>query len=157
MERIGISSSGESEQSDVETISSSDLTNYSFVSPTLYACRKQIVDSLMTEIYLFLDQHQGLRSRAGSTGSSNSQTARLSTGTPSSTPENKRKRGDSGDENETPEDGDSDGFKKPRMDSHSSPTSPLRFACPYYRRKSQKQQKHRSCAGPGWTSVHRVK
>jgi hypothetical protein len=31
------------------------------------------------------------------------------------------------------------------------------LACPYYKRNPKKHQKLRSCAGPGWSTVHRVK
>ncbi|KAF4821897.1 hypothetical protein CGCSCA5_v002799 [Colletotrichum siamense] len=32
-----------------------------------------------------------------------------------------------------------------------------RLACPFYRNSPEKHQKSRSCAGPGWLTVHRVK
>ena len=32
-----------------------------------------------------------------------------------------------------------------------------RFGCPFYQRNPEKHQYHRSCEGPGWEAVHRVK
>jgi len=32
-----------------------------------------------------------------------------------------------------------------------------RLACPYYKRNPQKYMGNRSCVGPGWTTVHRIK
>jgi hypothetical protein len=32
-----------------------------------------------------------------------------------------------------------------------------RFGCPFYQRNPEKHQFHRSCEGPGWEAVHRVK
>ncbi|KAI1214277.1 uncharacterized protein F4807DRAFT_455919 [Annulohypoxylon truncatum] len=32
-----------------------------------------------------------------------------------------------------------------------------KFACPYYKHDPRAHNKHRSCAGPGWTSLHRLK
>ncbi|OCL14041.1 hypothetical protein AOQ84DRAFT_66745 [Glonium stellatum] len=32
-----------------------------------------------------------------------------------------------------------------------------RFACPYFKRSPRKYQKVRSCPGPGWITVHRLK
>lgn len=32
-----------------------------------------------------------------------------------------------------------------------------KFACPYYKHDPRAHVKHRSCAGPGWTSLHRLK
>jgi hypothetical protein len=39
--------------------------------------------------------------------------------------------------------------------SSTAPTS--RFACPYFKRNAARHQAWRSCAGPGWDTVHRTK
>lgn len=33
----------------------------------------------------------------------------------------------------------------------------LRLSCPFFKRDPRKHTKHRSCAGPGWPTVHRIK
>jgi hypothetical protein len=39
--------------------------------------------------------------------------------------------------------------------SNAAPTA--RFACPYFKRNAARHQSWRSCAGPGWDTVHRTK
>ncbi|KAF4343380.1 hypothetical protein FBEOM_2678 [Fusarium beomiforme] len=48
--------------------------------------------------------------------------------------------------------GKSVGKKRPK----TSPTPP-RFACPFYKHDPERYETSRSCCGPGWESVHRVK
>ncbi|KAI6084588.1 hypothetical protein F4821DRAFT_261818 [Hypoxylon rubiginosum] len=38
-----------------------------------------------------------------------------------------------------------------------SPLTRRRFACPYFKRSPERYRHQRSCAGPGWPSVHRLK
>ncbi|KAI1410060.1 hypothetical protein F5Y13DRAFT_202682 [Hypoxylon sp. FL1857] len=54
--------------------------------------------------------------------------------------------GDEGD----PERGGSKRAKK-------EPESERKFACPFYKHDPKAHNKHRSCAGPGWASLHRLK
>lgn len=54
---------------------------------------------------------------------------------------------------------DSDGEIE-RYSNHSQQyvgTIPRRLACPYFKRNPQKYQQERSCSGPGWNTVHRIK
>jgi hypothetical protein len=60
-------------------------------------------------------------------------------------------RGGDGDEN----DGD-DRRRKSRIPAETGEERP-RYACPYYKRDPGKYGKWRSCPGPGWDEVHRVK
>jgi len=55
--------------------------------------------------------------------------------------------------------GDDDQPKRPTVETPPARSfeTRLRFACPYFKRNAEKHQRWRSCAGPGWNSVHRVK
>ena len=47
--------------------------------------------------------------------------------------------------------------KQPRSRLHSALTMAQKLACPYYQRNPQGPRIQRSCAGPGWDDMHRVK
>jgi hypothetical protein len=74
----------------------------------------------------------------------------------------KRNRG-SGDSGSYEGDGDSEGDNNDKKKRKTAPRSDqsavmvTRFACPYYKRNPTKHQDWRSCAGPGWETVHRAK
>ncbi|KAM0556473.1 hypothetical protein ACHAO7_002599 [Fusarium culmorum] len=53
-------------------------------------------------------------------------------------------------------DDDTDEGVKDKKRPKGSPTGPL-FACPFYKHDPVKYKNSRSCVGPGWKSVHRVK
>jgi len=48
---------------------------------------------------------------------------------------------------------DAAGAENPKQDAELNP----RFACPFFKRNPQKYMSNRTCTGPGWTSVRRVK
>jgi hypothetical protein len=61
------------------------------------------------------------------------------------------------DEVEDSED-DRDGDKgKSKTSINTSDAKQRKFACPYYQRNPELHTQYRSCAGPGWTSIHRLK
>lgn len=55
------------------------------------------------------------------------------------------------------EEEDKDVPRQKRAKTESSPPVVKKLACPYYRNDPENHRKHRSCAGPGWTSIHRLK
>lgn len=57
------------------------------------------------------------------------------------------------------EDGDEGDEERPRKRVRIRQGDPSRtlFACPYFKRNRRKYQQWRSCPGPGWATVHRVK
>lgn len=62
-----------------------------------------------------------------------------------------------GDSNEDAE-GEGDGSGQHSEDIlENAPTESRRFACPYFKRNRAKYATWRSCPGPGWHSVHRLK
>jgi len=53
-------------------------------------------------------------------------------------------------------DDEGDGPKRPRVRPESG-DAPSRLACPYFKRNPRQYRLSRSCPGPGWATVHRVK
>jgi hypothetical protein len=153
----------DNESSEAETTSSEAPSESSFISPIIEAYKRDAVESLMIEFEALLDRNLGVRSRATSTGSSNgSSPPRSSAERPSQQGVSGRGKRKERDEDGSGSgssggDGDDDRRKKAHLEGSSQDLSPRKFACPYYRRNSQKHKKNRSCAGPGWISVHRVK
>jgi hypothetical protein len=60
----------------------------------------------------------------------------------------------SGQEDERGNDGEGGEKKRPRMDSDNNR---LRFACPFFKHSRGKHIRKRSCCGPGFVSIHRLK
>ncbi|KAF2728720.1 hypothetical protein EJ04DRAFT_476937 [Polyplosphaeria fusca] len=71
---------------------------------------------------------------------------------------NKRARG-SGDRNEDDNEEDNLNPKRPRKDKMPVDDEEMKrkFACPYYKRNPERYIMRRSCVGPGWDEVRRVK
>ncbi|KAI1810434.1 hypothetical protein GGS20DRAFT_186249 [Poronia punctata] len=66
--------------------------------------------------------------------------------------------------NSSPPDGDSENEDSGSEENNRTPkvarratNGSVRFACPYYKRNPQKYMCQRTCIGPGWPSVHRIK
>jgi hypothetical protein len=66
----------------------------------------------------------------------------------------KRQRDDNDDEDD---DNRSNGSKRRARTPKPSVSGLRKFACPYYKRDAEKCKTWRSCSGPGWDTVHRVK
>ncbi|KAH7399881.1 hypothetical protein BKA64DRAFT_467995 [Cadophora sp. MPI-SDFR-AT-0126] len=154
----------DSENSEAETVSSDfSASQSSFLAPVIEGCERDMIEGLMAEFKTLLDHSLGVRSRTSGTDSSNSPPPRSCSGLPSgqaSSGSGKRKErheDDSGSSNEGGDDDGSGGSKRTRMDGPSLDVSPRKFACPYFRQNPIKHTKFRSCAGPGFDSIHRVK
>ncbi|KAF0324524.1 hypothetical protein GQ607_008228, partial [Colletotrichum asianum] len=52
---------------------------------------------------------------------------------------------------------DKDTSRRKRSRIEKIPSSAKSLACPFHRHDSENHRKLRSCAGPGWASIHRVK
>ncbi|KAH8898428.1 hypothetical protein GQ53DRAFT_837335 [Thozetella sp. PMI_491] len=74
-------------------------------------------------------------------------------------PSRQTKRGrqddDEGEENEDDGDGDRRPLKAKKRNSANAKVPKL--ACPFFKRDHRKYQNWRSCPGPGWDTVHRIK
>ena len=131
------------------------------VAPILDESRRQIVDRLMLEVHVLLNRQIGIRSRTGSAQSSCNQAfeqdpAREPAGNPG---DNRKRSRDDDSGSEMPGDGSGDGSpaKRQKTNVPAANDKPRKLACPYYKRNPGLHQKYRSCAGPGWSSCHRVK
>lgn len=124
--------------------------------------KRGIIIRLMKEFYSIFGLTSGAVTCAGSTSSgppqgtvsSSSSSAQSSGGRGS-----KRKATDAdlppGDNN-----GRDDSNKRPKRGSekHDAGLSTAnKFACPYFKRNPRKYQRVRSCPGPGWDTLHRLK
>ncbi|KAK9780029.1 putative C2H2-type domain-containing protein [Seiridium cardinale] len=147
-------------ESDCTDSESSDSGSVSPIASTMSAYRKEAIESLMIEFKALLDQGLGVRRRASnSSGSTNgSSPARSSQDhrTGGRNGEGKKRKRDGEDPN-SPEDGGKGEDDMTNQSATPNTVAAKKFACPYYRRCAWNHQNPRSCAGPGWQSVHRVK
>jgi hypothetical protein len=100
-----------------------------------------------------------VNSHAGTSGSSSTST---SSGPRRSTKKNASSKslGKRPSDGQHPDEDQGEEFnKKPRrnLEGISSVRSSRKFACPFFKRNPENHQRWRSCAGPGWVNVHRVK
>jgi hypothetical protein len=125
--------------------------------------KRQIVDSAMQvfrwAVYKWFSEVSGMVVHAGEGGAGRKRSADKISGRQSrdQPPTGGKKRplrdeegGGTGGEEHGDEDGDDkSGNKKTKREP--------KFACPYYKHNPVKYREHRTCLGPGWISVHRVK
>ncbi|KAK0733128.1 hypothetical protein B0T26DRAFT_669566 [Lasiosphaeria miniovina] len=153
-----------SKASSVSSRSTSNV-NRTMVTEELETCKQQAVDNLMTEFKALLSHglYVGLSIRAGGRGVSVSprRVAKFGLSPSSSSP---------GDTVEWPDGiprGQSyigagtqttDGQRRSRaLPQASLEEEQRRFACPFYQRNPRRHTNHRSCRGPGWANVYRIK
>ena len=149
-------------RTDGQRTSSGSSSDASLVSPLLDVRRRHMVGRLMVEFRDLLNQTIGARGRpSGETSRSGS----------SSTGQGSRKRNSQGSDSnrvqgarwdQPPLGNDETGGGGNPGEGSKSPGTPglplgRKFACPYFKRDPRKHGKHRSCVGPGWTTIHRVK
>ncbi|KAL3298271.1 Nicotinate-nucleotide diphosphorylase [Colletotrichum asianum] len=135
-------------------------------SLTIDQTRRLVVDKLMSEFKLMIDQRLEIKDCVDGTSSklSDGREPREETQVKPSQLENKdsakrtqflRKRvqaaddGGEEDEEEQP--------RKKRPESDPVDDRKRKLACPFYRRNPERHKRHRSCAGPGWSTIHRLK
>lgn len=129
--------------------------------------KDEMVACVMRDIYGMLNPNGnlGIRSHAGGTESPNSTPLALIPG--ESSGRRCRKRGLDGEGSSGSDDGqEDDRGKRPRQRDNPlrSQVESCRFACPFYKHDAEKYQtndvtgqRYRTCPGPGFESVHRVK
>lgn len=146
--------------SEDESTSSDTASDSSLVSPVIGSSQRQAIDGLMAEFKTILNQTFGFRSRPTSTETSNgSPVPDQQSGTRESGGGSKRK--DTDKRGFGSHEGEGSGGGAPAENSELGALGPIassrKLACPYFRRDPLRHKKHRSCAGPGWITVHRVK
>lgn len=153
---------GSSEASEDGSTSgrSFSVSDSSLVGTAVGIYKEQAVESLMTEFRTLLTHgaHIGLKVRAGGRSGEQSIGDKEEASSSSSFHRARITKRARNDEAYTPKNGGHDmvnGMQRNRTANIPTPVS--RFACPYYKRNPKKHLRHRSCAGPGWGEVRRVK
>ncbi|KAK3381147.1 hypothetical protein B0H63DRAFT_197093 [Podospora didyma] len=127
--------------SDLSVTSTSELEEY----------KKKAVDGLMIEFKTILGDglYVGLKIRAGGREISPASAMSIS----STCPTLENSIGGAADVT-----ADTDNSNSSKVNFKLPPSeNTKRFACPFYRRNPKKHLKHRSCGGPGWVSIFRIK
>ncbi|KAH7155357.1 hypothetical protein B0J13DRAFT_223947 [Dactylonectria estremocensis] len=131
------------------------------VNRQLHYRKRRIVESLMAAIVECIEKKLEALEEGGDTTNQSSHPSssgfRSGNGTSQWAGQKRHHRLDDDGEGSNGEDDSSsrkDNNKKAKM---LNDDSRLRFACPYYKYDPQRFKDHRTCIGPGWPSVHRVK
>lgn len=142
-----------------------------FLAKAMFPFQGPFIDSIVNDfLKARFGPSPGIRSLAGS-DQTNSSTATggaskaASSEAPANNSGRKRGRGDESpperNPNESNQDGNGDDPNKRRKGNPNTKLSNAkkgkRYACPYYQREPNRFRETRSCLGPGWTEVHRVK
>lgn len=124
--------------------------------------KRELVDRIMLDFYAMFDPSSRIIACAGSSSSTPQQSDgydKFVRGPSSRGGEYKRKATDE-DSSDRDDDADRDSNKRRRPDP-SNPGVNLeatkKFACPYFKHNPRRYQSVRSCPGPGWDTVHRLK
>lgn len=149
-------------ESDTATVSSSSSLDQHFPEETQAARKGELVDRLMSEFFQLFSFKQCGTGRSRTSATSQSQPSQNRT----NALQHRRKRhlnGHQGISNNNDSGGSDDGDEVPggkRRNLEASESVEIkqrRLACPYFKRDRAKYAVWRSCPGPGWTSVHRLK
>lgn len=156
---VSLSSTGSCDMYSITDVSDDD-EDPGFPPTTLSKATRKTIELVMRKIevnlgYVAYVQCAGNQGSRGQGTSSN--TSRAGRGAPQGSGGKRKARSD---ENSPPDDpGDEDSNKRRRVsittteDSESGP----RFACPFYKHDPNRYRNRRTCPGPGWPTVHRMK
>lgn len=129
---------------------------------TLTQATMKTIDIIMRKIEVHLRYAAYMQCNGGrstNASSSNATTSQQSSRKASSQSNGKRKS--RSDDTTPPNDDDQDsGSNKRRRGSHATIESSemaTRFACPFYKHEPHRFRSRRTCPGPGWPTVHRMK
>lgn len=165
---VSLSSTGSCGDYSVTDDSEDDAANME--SPLLSRATIKTIDLIMRKIEInlryaaYLQAAGGQQSSGRRNGSNGATSSRRGSAQGLTNGGGKRKARNSGEDgNLHPEDGDQDddGPSKRRRVSiattdESEPSGP-RFACPFFKHDPMRYRNRRTCPGPGWPSVHRMK
>ncbi|KPM40616.1 hypothetical protein AK830_g5932 [Neonectria ditissima] len=153
----------DSKQSDVKLSAPSAAYLEHQINQQLRYRKKRIVESLMAAIVECIEKKLETLEDGGDGGNPRSPPSssgfRSGKRTSQAAGQKRQHRRDDGGDDEN--DGDDDDGSRKNKNTKKAKTmnddTRLRFACPYYKRDPQRFKDHRTCLGPGWTDVHRVK
>ncbi|KAK3989059.1 hypothetical protein QBC44DRAFT_370430 [Cladorrhinum sp. PSN332] len=147
-------------ESSVHTFSfSSSASEVSYVGAALSAYQREVVESLMREFGALF--YQDFANGSGRVRASLGSSSAASQGSGSSSP-GRAGANDGPSDNRglpnLPGSGSGGGTQGPAsLEESLRAVQSRKLACPYYKREPWKHNKHRSCTGPGWPAIHRVK
>ncbi|CAM1504800.1 Fc.00g023910.m01.CDS01 [Cosmosporella sp. VM-42] len=123
--------------------------------------KKQIVDTLMAVILECLDKKLEALEEAcdGGCSPSHASSSGFRTGNQKSQLAGQKRQLHRDDQDDNDNDDDSGG-RENRNNKRAkivSEENRLKYACPYYKFDPERFKSHRTCCGPGWSEVHRVK
>jgi hypothetical protein len=135
---------------------------YSTLGPTISRATMKTIDLVMRRIEVNLSYVAYMQCNGGNTSNNSGNTAAASQQQQGSRKSSQGvgKRKSRSDDHQPPNEDDEDGSSKRRRGSlatvESSETG-LRFACPFFKHEPNRYRNRRTCPGPGWPTVHRMK
>jgi hypothetical protein len=159
-----VSSPSSSRENESSACSLSPVTSSSTALNSIEAIderKEHILNRLMTKFHEMFDASSGISSRGDREPSSSKSASPASSQSRGSgqTRETKKKRKSDEIEEENNDDHDDEPNKRPihpNKRKNSGPSGKRKFACPFFKHDPQMYQV-RTCQGPGWESVHRIK
>ncbi|KAF5671016.1 hypothetical protein FHETE_4272 [Fusarium heterosporum] len=149
-------------QSDVKPTSPSAAYLDYCINKEIRRRKRAIVDNLMAAISECIEQRlEALEGECGHTSGSQSSSRTFQAGKQlSRAAGQKRSKGQSSrDESENEEEGNDD-FRRKKDNKRTKTTKDdtrLRFACPYHQHDPKRFGRERTCLGPGWMDISRLK
>ncbi|KAK3899230.1 hypothetical protein C8A05DRAFT_37168 [Staphylotrichum tortipilum] len=127
----------------------------------LITLKEEVVDRIRRRLQTMILQQRPMQHNRPGPSSSASPSGNADNIPPTTSLPTRRKRALDDDDGSNPgRRGDNDGEKRKRKDPTSTAQveeSLRKFACPFYKRYPASEKLYKSCHGPGWGSVHRVK
>lgn len=148
---------------DPRTATSTTYLDYR-LNQQLRRRKKQIVDTLMAAILECLDKKLEALEEAHDGGERSQPSSCASSGgfrkgnqKPQTAGQKRQLHREDQDDND---DQNGEGGREDRNSKRAkivSDENRLKYACPYYKFDPERFKQHRTCCGPGWAEVHRVK
>ncbi|KAF9877564.1 hypothetical protein CkaCkLH20_04699 [Colletotrichum karsti] len=138
----------------------------SYIDNYLAYRKKAFIKVFMAKICEWLDEHvcpgeeafDNDGERSGSSAPAKSRGVKRAASSGKLNPGQKRQnRGDDQEEEQSENDDKRDQDRNKKRSKTDGDDNRPRFACPYYKRDPIKYKHHRSCFGPGWPEIHRLK
>ena len=131
------------------------------VSIQLSLRKRELIDRLMIEFYATFDPNSGVITYGGSSSPIPQQNAGTNQSVNTSCLGGGNGKRKASDKDSPTRDNNGEDLNKRLRPSHDDPDvgsdMPKKLACPYFKRNPRKYQRFRSCPGPGWDTVHRLK
>lgn len=128
------------------------------LTPALDASKLLILQHLMSDVHALLNQNSKHTTvGSGSDLYSNEAAPQQCSRPGTSSSQNWSKRPADREPDSEGENGGDTPAKRPKKSIAARAAVQRKLACPFFQRSPSEHQQYRSCAGPGWTSCHRIK